>query len=545
MRGFALKVTWPVLGVAIAALLFALPGRSAIAPRIQADNNYIYLAADRLLAGQGLTSLLPLAPVQPWEWQADWAFLTQWPMGYPVLLCAVRLLVGCTTVQAGQIVAVLSCAAAVVAWFAWARRVLPRGTAATMLGAVAAGSAVSTEALINPQTDTIVVALLPLVLLAVHGASTQRRAQGFWLIAAGLFAGLLCWIRYAAIYIPLAGGLFLIAEWIVRRRVRFRSVAAFAAGAALPVLALVVVNRVYGSAVPVQMQYNLGSRIGFAMDPTVPVTVWWRFTDLPFYNHVRYSHWMFAAVVPLGAVGVVCIRSSWRKAARSLVTSPGFILSACVVGSLFLLLIGVSEFCRAKHSYVTIDRYYLAVRPLYFLLFLGPLLAIPTRSVRAMACLPLLLCLSWYVQVEWPRPYKRWLAAQRPFTEYGRWAVCFEPGGNGLYRWLRERNVPDLIVCSNFHDEIAVETWLPACPLPVDEQQLARWVERIRDARDIDEPKVLFVLDPSNHTRDYYLPPPRDVIARFALTPCRTAPETIRPYVFEYAPRAARLAAVR
>ena len=49
----------------------------------------------------------------------------------------------------------VACAVALVGWFAWSRRLLPKGIAGILLAAVAAGSAVSTAALINPGTAAI------------------------------------------------------------------------------------------------------------------------------------------------------------------------------------------------------------------------------------------------------------------------------------------------------------------------------------------------------------------------------------------------------
>ena len=141
MRPRIQSVVWPLAVIALVLILYALPGRERIAPRIQADNNYLYLAADRLHDGLGPTAIVPPAPNQPWEWRTDWALLTQWPLGYPLLLCGVRMLIGCGTVQAGQWIAIVSCAIALIGWFAWIRTVLPRGFASTLLATVAAGSA--------------------------------------------------------------------------------------------------------------------------------------------------------------------------------------------------------------------------------------------------------------------------------------------------------------------------------------------------------------------------------------------------------------------
>ncbi len=518
----------------VSAILFMLPGRADIAPRVQADYCYTFLAADRLYEGFGPTSTHPHAPFQEWEWFGDWAFLTQWPVGYPALLCVVRGVMRCGTVAAGQSIAVVAIALSLVAWFAWALRVLPSGPASWLLAAVAACSAVSVEALINPATDTVIVALVPVTLLLVQTAPDRKAGPSPGLLfCTGVLAGLLFWFRYAAIYVPAAVGLVLLIGRL-RRRVGFRDVAAFAAGSAIPVVSLLVLNRACATAVPLQEQLNLGTALRPDLDPTIFATAWWNFTGLPFYNYLWFSRWVLAAGVPAGVVLLVLLRRDWRAACWTFVRRSPYVLSAATAVVLLAMLISATMLFRAKYDYANLERYYTAARPLYLLLFVGPLLALPSRAVRALACVPLLLCLSWYVQVEWPRPYQRWLAAERPRTDYGRWARCFEPSSPALYRWLREVDNPGLMVVSNHPDEIALETWVPACPLPQDEAQLHRWAARMREARDVNDLRILFVLDPSNHTRDYYLPPPERVVHDFRLVPCAAAPESIRGYVFEY-----------
>ncbi len=547
---------WLLTAVLLAVILYHLPGRTSIAPHVQSDYNYTFLAADRMFAGHGPTSIFPRAPFQPWEWTADWVVLTQWPVGYPLLLCAVRSVLGGTTLAAAQWISVVACAVALVGWFAWSRRVLPRSVTGSLLGVVAAATAVSTGMLINPATDTIVVAVLPLVLLLADsamarcrtgGSSTSRPADAlrrglWWMFWAGLGAGLLFWVRYAAIFVPAAIGAVVVIEWLVRRRVRLGAVIAFAAGAAVPVLGLVLVNYQATAAVSVQEQLNLGSTFAPDLDPAIVLTAWWKFTHLPFYDYHWYSDWVFAVVVPVTAIGLVCMIPAWRRAAQSLMGQTSFLLSAASVAVLLALLITATVLFRTKYDYVGLDRYYLASKPLYFLLFIGPVIALRHRAVRMLACGALVLCVHWYVSVEWPRPYQRWLAARRPATEYGRWARCFEPGADDLYAWLRSVNAPHLVICSNFPDEIALETWVPACPLPSDPGQLGGWLERIAAARGVHALDVRFVLDPSNHTREYYLPLPAEVIDRFRLTPDDTVPAPVRPYVYRYRPPAPRLA---
>ena len=94
-----------------------------------------------------------------------------------MLLCAARWVLGTTTLHAAGWISALACATALVGWFVWTRRALPRGITGTLLALVAAGCAVSTASLINPSTDLIVVALLPFVLLLTSAAAEQAQAR--------------------------------------------------------------------------------------------------------------------------------------------------------------------------------------------------------------------------------------------------------------------------------------------------------------------------------------------------------------------------------
>ena len=119
-------------------------------------------------------------------------------------------------------------------------------------------------------------------------------------------------------------------------------------------------------------------------------------------------------------------------------------------------------------------------------------------------------------------------------TPYGQWAHCLAPGAADLYHWLSEQNCADLIVVSNFHDYIALETKIPALPIPKDVPTLKTWVEGIRRSRHISNPRILFVLDPDNHWRDYWIPPPTEIIQTFGLKHQADTPTTISAHVFEY-----------
>ena len=126
---------WVLLGTLVVSLgLALLPHRTEIPPNIESDYCYLLLAADRFHDGQGLTSLAPQAPHQPWEWRYDWGWLTQWPIGYPLLVAGVRRVLGGTTINACLWINLAACALALVGWFAWVRYCAPRGVGSWFAG---------------------------------------------------------------------------------------------------------------------------------------------------------------------------------------------------------------------------------------------------------------------------------------------------------------------------------------------------------------------------------------------------------------------------
>ncbi len=541
----------PAAVVAVAAVLALLPTRERIPPLIAADNAYLFTAADRLYAGHGLTSTPPLAALQPWEWTADWAWLTQWPMGMPLLICAIRALTGATSVVAGQWLAIVACALALVGWFAWVRAALPRGPTSVLVALATAGASVSVAALVTPATDTLVVGLLPWLLLAARrllereeGAvveaatpeapdSSSNRRPSAWLFAAcGVLAGSLFWIRYAAAFAAVAVGVVILwAAW--RRSVRPGAVLAYAAGAAAPPVALVAINAVYASNASVQQQLNLGSSLGFDFSPSMLVTAWGLWTDLPFYNHKWYSAPALAIVAPAAVMLIVLATRAGRRRAANYIRTPGFALSAVTVAALFFVLIACTTLFKGKYNYIGLERYYRPIQPLYFLILLGPIVALRVRILRLGAAGAMLLALFWLVRVEWPRPYDRWMAADRVRTNYGRWEHAFAPHSRELFNWIRRYNDPGTVVFSNFHDEIALETWLPAVPLPPDREAMTRWLAAVSKARGAPINRVLFVIDPDYHNREYYLPAREYVLRELDLVPLRTAPDNLASLLFE------------
>ena len=110
---------WACMSLAIlvvALALVLLPGRAQIAPLVESDYCYLLMAADRMFDGLGPTAPLPVAPFQPWSWRADWALLTRWPIGYPILIASVRWLFDLSTIAACRWISLVACAAALVGW---------------------------------------------------------------------------------------------------------------------------------------------------------------------------------------------------------------------------------------------------------------------------------------------------------------------------------------------------------------------------------------------------------------------------------------------
>jgi len=536
-------VAWAAvtLGIAVGFVALAcLPGRTLIPPLIESDYCYLLIAADRLYEGLGPTAPFPVAPDQPWTWRADWAFLTNWPIGYPLLVCVARVLLGASAIEACRWISVAACAMALTGWFVWLKRCVPAGVAAGLVAAVAAGCSVSTAWLVNPSTDLLLTAALPFVLLFTTEAMRDftsdaprcLRTRGTaWLVAAGLTAGGLFWVRYASVFVPLAVAVYLLFEWR-RHNIGLAHIAAFVVCAAIPIGTLLFVNHAFGPGDALQSQLNLGHTVRFDLSPRLLGQAWWNFTDLGFYDHHPLSHWVYAG---WPAVIIVALFAPMtRRVLRSFVSAPPVILSTIVVVTLLAMLVGTTALFGEKYDYVGLARYYVPIRPLYFLLFVAPLMLGPRRAVRGVTVVALFVACSWLVQQSWSRPYKTWLRADREATPYGQWSRCFEPGAGDLYRWLTGQNASELIVVSNFHEYIALETGIPALPIPQDPATLDTWVERIQRSRDIGEARVLFVLDPDNRWRDYWIKPPDEIIQMFHLDHRIHPPVSVSADVLEY-----------
>ncbi len=549
VRDRARPVRWlPIIGavVVVSVVLAFIPNRTDIPPVLGSDYCYQLTAADRLVAGHGLTATPPVAPHQPWTWRADWAFLTNWPCGYSLLVAGVGYTFGQSTVAACGWISVVACAASLVGWFVWVRRCVPRGMAGILLAAVAAGCSVSTAVLVNPSTDALFVAALPFaLLLASRGVELARAGDEsrnahratLLLATAGLAAGGLFWIRYASLFVPAAIGLYLLIELCRTSNLTFRHAASFATGAAVPIVALVVINRTLGVAGSAQAQLNLGQSIGFDFSLSQVATAWWKLTDFGFYNYHAFTHWVYACWPVILIVVAACVPAC-RRNARTFVASPAVGLSAITLLALPAMLITATTLFSGKFDYVGLDRYYVPAKPLYFVLFAAPMLLVPVRSWRVCACGAMLVASSWLIQQEWPRPYHRWLAADYETTPWGQRAICFTPNSGALHEWLQEQADDGLVVVSNYHEYLALETNLPVLPIPPDRKTLDDWIERIRESRQIDRPRVLFVLDPDNRWRSYWIEEPSLSIERFALTPLPHPSTDMAAGVYQYAPAA-------
>ncbi len=544
------------IAVAVVALaLWLLPHRASIPPRVESDYCYQLIAADRLYDGRGLTSLQPVAPRQPWTWAYDFGFLTQWPPGYSLMVAGLRFATGAATMEVCQWISIFASAAALVGWFVLIRRSVPGGVPASLLAAVGAGCAVSFTSFVNPSTDALIVAVLPYVLLFVTRAlAVQRKRNGgiptylgtrsheggrvtgdegaqpfvstpraqtpsclCRFAALGFVSGALFWIRYAAVFVPCAGALFLFIEWFRRCRCHFgRCVFAFVVASLLPIVTLLWINRIYGPPVALHTQLNLGERVGFGDWLGPLAAAWWQFTDLGYYGYQAWAHWLYAlwpAFMLAAAMAVPPVRRSLGK----IITSPPILLGAVLVGVLLAMLVGATVVFGNKFRYVHLDRYYLPVRPFYFLLFAAPVLWIRQRWVRWASAVLLSLAGVWTLQHEWGSDYMRSRRSLAEVTAYGQRATCFTPGAGALYTWLGTLD-SDAVIFSNFHDYITLETGRPAYPIPPDPAALVQCVGDIVSNRGIEEPRVLLVLDPDNRWRSYFLPPLSEVLARFQLT---------------------------
>jgi len=97
---------------------------------------------------------------------------------------------------------------------------------------------------------------------------------------------------------------------------------------------------------------------------------------------------------------------------------------------------------------------------------------------------------------------------------------------------LKGQNDPSLVVISNFHEYITLETMIPALPIPPDWATLDEWLARIRTSRRISAAHPIFVLDPSNKWRSGWIAPPEEIVETFNLRKIEM-PDPLGVYVFE------------
>ena len=517
---------WISIGVVLVMIVLTLlPQRTAIAPMVESDYCYLLTAADRFYDGQGLTATSPVAPNQLWHWSQDWTFLTKWPIGYPLLVWTFRSAFGFSTIQSCQWISMIACALALVGWFVFIKRALPCGITGNLLAGVAAGCSLTTASLINPSSDIIVVAILPWILLWLSTTipvyprnilEYDFRKITLKLAFIGFVSGMIFWIRYAGIFVPIAIGVYLFLAFYFQRVIRFRHWLIYSGFAFIPIVSLLMINQTFGSSESVQTQINLGTSIQANFSLALLTHAWSNFTKFGFYDYVPISQGLFAYWPVIMTLAIVFIRPL-RKSISTFIHIPAIGMSICLVTTLLIMLVTATAVFGDKYNYVELQRYYQPLKPLYFLLFVGPLCLIPRKLIRVFLCVAMIVCCNWLIRVEWSRPYSRWLAADRPATDYGQWSRCFEPDANLMYPWLQQQAKPQLIVVSNFHEYIMLETKIPANPIPKDISTLDRWIDQICDARNITNPRVLFVLNPDNQWRNYWIPEPDVIIQSFHL----------------------------
>ncbi len=566
--------------LSIAIVVSLLPLWASIPPLVESDYAYLLTAANRLVDGKGLTTTPPVAPFQPWGWTVDWTFLTQWPAGYPLFLAGLRKALGISAPEASRLVNILACAAALVGWFALTWRALavastfresrsiadsaaktPAGRPCHMLlsrltrllvAAVAAGSAVPVSSLVNPSTDIIVAAALPWIMLWLCATSLQTAAREgarattgraaahalcgghgpLRLGLAGVACGLMFWFRYAGLFIPLALGAWLVFEW-ARKRMALGHAAAFIVGSAVPIVLLIGVNHWFGAGAGTQAQLNLGRTVGFDLSWAMVAEAWRQFTSFGFYAHRAFVPWVFS-LWPIVLIAAALLVPGVRRAMRNFVATPAISMSIAVVIALLLMLVATTALFSEKYRFVELARYYQPIKPLYFVLFVGPLLLIPRRALRVWLCVGLLAMASWTVRYDWGRSVERWAAADRAVTPSGAWSRASEPNAAGLYEWLSEIASDNLVVVSNFHEYIAFESGIAAVPIPPDRAALDQWLLDIAESRGVANLRVVFVLDRDNRWRGHWIAPPEEVIERFALQTLAADAPVCGAMVWEY-----------
>ncbi len=518
---------WGCAFVLLAACLATIAAIVPIPLTISADACQILLAADRLTLGLGPTTIYPKVP------EVDWAFINHWPVGYPLLLWAVSTLAGISALDAAQVINVCAFAVSFLAWAAWFRRCLPASPAAQLLALTGGLLSLDPMYLWEPATDMILVALTPVALLLTERITrsprtvTSDRRSGLRFLLLGVAVGALTWIRYTGLYLTIGVGLFLLCLRFTRHRPRWGVPAAFIVGALMPLLLLAAVNGRLGHSIIDEP----ASALGLDFDLGWPLIWWKHFVQLPFLRSWWRSPMIFATIIPVIAILIMAATGSTRRAARGFFRHHSVQLSVGAVGGMFALLMLYRIFAQSFFVVEAEPRYLMCVRPFYLVLLAGPLLSIRWRSLRRAVCLALLAGVYWLVQAEWIDATRLRVADAPATTAYGRAARCFATGPDELYAWLGRNADANSIVFSNFFDEIALESHVPAQPLPAGVDALRDAVRRISIARGCNNPRLLFVLEPDNQWRHYYLNA-WQAIDTFGLERMNAASAVVRRYVF-------------
>jgi hypothetical protein len=342
----------------------------------------------------------------------------------------------------------------------------------------------------------------------------------------GLAAGALVWIRYAAAFVPVGIGICLLVQWLRGGRPSLKVVSVYAASSLTPILLLLAINRAYGSGLGTQYQLiPPGFENPYKVNAEMFSTIWARFTEQTPYYYRPEQKWFFSLVLPVGGLLLPLVFAHARRALREFFARPPVLLSVILTATVLLvMLITTAAFGRYVYG---VPRHYQPIGPFYFLLFVGPVLTFRWRLVRVAACVPLVLVCSWYLNQDVRPAYARRLADDPVVTEYGRQARHFEPGSRILYDWLRAQDGDDLVVFSRLPHEIALETRIPACYLPLDREEMTTvYLERIARARGVEKLRVLFVVDPRS-VRD--LP---EIVGNFDLVHPADVPSQIQRYVY-------------
>lgn len=557
----------------IGSLLYFVPARAVLPPLVESDYAYQLIAAKRFVAGEGLTSLQPVAPGQPWTLRYDFGFLTQWPLGYPLLIGTLSKIAHASVIECARFIALIALSTALAGWILLIRSILPVGLGRNVIAILAACTGVHAGMLINPSTDAIVLALIPLVAIGVLRAverferpsddlpETRSFSHLARFLALGIAAGLLVWFRYAAIFVPAGIALTLalrcagahraevdISGTSLRpARTRIAATLAFSFGAAASVGALLLINVIAGESAGVQQSLNLGTSTGASFTFSLFWSAWRTLTDFGFYAH-RPGVTTAIRTAPVLVVLAVLLSSRFRRSATAWARSPRGSLVCCLAFSLVAMIVTATALFGEKYDYVSLARYYLPARPIGLGMLLGAFLLTGRPILRTAAGLVAIAMLLWVVQIDAVRTWQRWAGDARERTPSGAWNKCYEGSGETLYAWADERSRFGDVLVSNFHEFVAFETGSLVLPVPPARGALDRWLEtadrlgrasgprpdRAGERQPREDRRVFFLLDPDNKWRSYWIDSPDSIVQQFGLSKPEGLPDEIALFVFEW-----------